>query len=156
MTKNEKAIAAQVADLINPEARRGNMLPRKAEEIHQIIQQGKGFAIVENGIVICFVAVYEWPNFLEIGSVITREEFRRKGYASRLIQETVKVAKQMGNKPIIALTNPQSTHLFENLGFHHKPRMSEVQNGFWEPCKQTCVDYGRWPDCHCHFMQFDK
>ncbi|AKM82080.1 TPA: GNAT family N-acetyltransferase [Candidatus Berkelbacteria bacterium] len=154
MTEDEKEIAEQIASLINPEASRSNMLPRKAEEIHMAIQKGRGFVIAENGMVICFVAIYEWPRYLEIGSVVTREEYRRRGYASRLINEAVTAAKLMGDKPIIALTNPRSTRLFEALGFRHKPRKDEVQNGFWEPCKQTCIDYGRWPKCHCTFMQF--
>lgn len=148
-------ISKQIEDMIKPVADLGEMLPKSAKDIEVRIKEGKGFYIQQDGFVVAFAALYEWPRYLEIGSVITRKEYRGKGFAKKVIKLTIETAKGIGGKPIIALTNKKSTKLFESLGFRYQDKTVEGKV-FWEPCKKTCVDYGRWPDCHCHFMQFDK
>lgn len=154
MSLSVEQISIQVSLLIQPNAELGVMLPKQLEEIENCIRSGKGFYETEGDVVTVYAAIYEWNKYLEIGSVVTHPDFMGKGLATLITKRAIVAAKLLTTKPIIALTNERSTRLFEKLGFVH--RKMSVNKTFWEPCKQTCVDYGRWPACNCHFMILDR
>ena len=148
-------IAKQVSKMIEMPARAGRMLPKTPKDIETILGLGRGFYVERDGLIVSFAAYFEWPKYLEIGSVITHDDYRHQGLAKKIVAETLQAAREYSGKPVIALTNDESAKLFESFGFRTKPRKEKLQTSFWEPCKDICVDYGRWPRCNCHLMELE-
>lgn len=154
MSISIKQISQQVSQMIKAKADLGLMLPKTPTEIEYKILIGWGFYELDGDVVTAFAAIYEWKKYFEIGAVVTHPDYYGKGLGYTVTKKALEVAKQAGDKPIIAIVNAQSTRIFEKLGFvsHKMP----TDQKFWEPCKQVCVEFGRWPECNCHFMIFEN
>lgn len=152
-----KEISSQVSSLIKSQADQGLMLPKTPVEIEYAILIGWGFYELDGDVVTAFAIIYEWKNYVEIGGLITHPDYYGQGLCLKVTSRALEVAKTIGDKPIIALVNEKSTGIFEKLDFFYQ-KMSRNSNSekFWEPCKQVCIDYGRWPACNCHFMLYEK
>lgn len=154
-TMNQIEIAKQVSDLIRPIAATGKMLPKTPKDIERLLNDNRGFMILCDGIVVAFAGFYDWPKYLEIGSLIVHPSYQHQGLAKQVTLTTIAAAKKYADKPIIALVNSESAGLLESFGFRTKTREEKLQDSFWDPCKDTCVDYGRWPKCNCNLMELE-
>lgn len=111
----------------------------------RLIRQRSGkadFLILEdNGVPVSFVFL-KWegkmtnPDYPDMEDLYTREEFRGKGFATMLIKECEKRAKEKGFKKIGLAVNSdkkfKAKKLYENLGYRHDRRdkyIDAIYNG---------------------------
>lgn len=97
--------------------------------------------VEDDGVIVSFVLL-KWhgkethPEFPDLEDLYTREDKRGKGYATLLIKECEKLAKQRGFKKIGLAANPDlnenARRLYEKLGFRHdggKTYVDGIYNG---------------------------
>jgi amino-acid N-acetyltransferase len=68
----------------------------------------------------------------EVRSLIVDKGYRRLGIASRLIEEKLSEAKNLGIKKVLVLTYQQE--LFEKLGFVEIPKEEIPEQKIWADC----------------------
>ena len=102
----------------------------------------------ENGEIVSFVYLKFFgsdihPDYPDIEDLFTKESERGRGFASMLIRECEKLAKERGFKKIGLAVNPDLNNsarkLYEYLGFHNvgeKPYVDAVYDGV----KDWCID----------------
>jgi N-acetylglutamate synthase-like GNAT family acetyltransferase len=150
MPTKVSSVAEQVAAMIEYEAERSKMLAKTIGEIIAVMKSRRAIVIEAKGQVIAFAAVYEWKHYAEIGSVVTHPEHRKKGHGLEAINRSMAFAYSL-HKPIIALANEASSRLFEKVGFKPGDKRT-AHSELWAPCPTECLEYAKWPDCHCQLM----
>lgn len=146
-----KRIGEEVSKMVDPEAKRGKMLPIDAETATRRIEIGRAFYQENGGKAVSFGTFDEMDECVEVRSIITDETLRGQGLATKVTQKVVLGAQRLTPKPLVALCNNESSGLFRKLGF----RLAAKELGFpelWQEC-QGCSEYGNWPNCHCQYMQ---
>lgn len=143
--------AAKIVGWIEPEAKRNKMLLKTIDEICLLLDKGIGQTAACEKKTVSFAAYYELNECVEIGSVITNPYFRGQGFGSTATTRAIFAAQyNCKGKPIVAMTNSESTRLFLRLGFRPKNKENifvELQ----EAC-ESCTEHCLWPDCHCNLL----
>ncbi len=140
-----------ISRLIQTEAEQSKMLPATPLEIDLALKAGLGFYVDLDGKPVSYSQISRMSHYDEIGGAVTNPEFRHRGYARRVISQAILAAQVLSErKPLIALTNSESTKLFQGFGF--RPAKKEMIHAeVWEPCKK-CREFCSWPSCHCNFL----
>lgn len=141
--------AEQVSDLIAKEAAQSNMLPQTADAVYNCLVDKTGFFIGED-LVLSYASLKAWSCCTELTSIITRPEYRGRHLATGVATRAVLAAQEANGLPIVVLSNKVSTNLCRRLGFREADRQTAFSE-LWEDC-ETCMEYGNFPNCHCHFM----
>ena len=104
----------EMYDLVSNEVESGNILYRSIDEIATTI---RSYIIAKDrDKIVGFLALHiHTISLAEIRSMIVKDEFRRRGIATKLISEAIKEAKLYGVRQLLVLTYQES--FFLNLGF---------------------------------------
>jgi amino-acid N-acetyltransferase len=121
----------EMYDLVSNEVESGNILYRSIDEIATTI---RSYIIAKDrDKIVGFLALHiHTISLAEIRSMIVKDEFRRRGIATKLISEAIKEAKLYGVRQLLVLTYQES--FFLNLGFGVIDKESLPENKIWTDC----------------------
>ena len=121
----------EMYDLVSNEVESGNILYRSIDEIATTI---RSYIIAKDrDKIVGFLALHiHTISLAEIRSMIVKDEFRRRGIATKLISEAIKEAKLYGVRQLLVLTYQES--FFLNLGFGVIDKESLPENIIWPDC----------------------
>lgn len=128
-------------NLVLPEVQNGVILDRSEDEIANTI---RSYKVVKNANdeIVAFSALYIYSMILgEIRSLVVREDCRRKGLASLLINALIEDAKDIGLKEILVLTYKRE--VFEKLDFKEIDKEKIPNHKIWA----DCIKCKRFPVC---------
>lgn len=128
-------------NLVLPEVQNGVILDRSEDEIANTI---RSYKVVKNtnDEIVAFSALYIYSMILgEIRSLVVREDCRRKGLASLLINALIEDAKDIGLKEILVLTYKRE--VFEKLDFKEIDKAKIPNHKIWA----DCIKCKRFPVC---------
>ena len=130
---------AQVHELINSFADKGEMLPRSLSEIYENVRD---YFVVREGerVVACAALHVMWSDLAEIKSVVVAEGSQRQGIGLQLVRTCLKEAEELGIPTIFCLTYKPA--FFESLGFSQLDKM-ELPRKVWSECYRC----PKFPDC---------
>jgi len=139
--------AAQIHDLVNYFAQRGEMLPRTQGEVYENLRD---FFVVRDGrqILACVALHIMWEDLAEVRSLSVREESQAQGLGAVLVQACVEEAQALGLKTLFALTYRPA--FFEKLGFCQADVMS-LPRKVWNECYRC----PKFPGCNEIAMVLD-
>jgi len=128
-----------IQSLVNHFADRGDMLHLSLEQIYERIFE---FLLYEeDGKVLGCCALHPtMADLAEIRSLAVDESVHGKGIGRRLVEECLKLAKEMGFEEVFALTYKQK--FFEKLGFKVVKKESFPRK-IWS----DCIKCPKFPDC---------
>jgi len=153
--KSETVWAKEIVQLIKPEARSSLMLAWKEEEIKRGIERGDAILAFQNGQVVGHVRLVIWKRYVEIAALIVAPQERGKHLGTNLMREGIDLAREKyPRKEIILLPNEASFHIGAQLGFSECEK-NYFDGEIWEAC-QNCLEFPRFPICHCHPMVLKK
>jgi amino-acid N-acetyltransferase len=130
---------AQMHELINSFAEKGEMLARSLSEIYENIRD---YFVVREGerVVACAALHVMWSDLAEIKSVAVAEGSQGQGIGLQLVRACVKEAKELGIPTIFCLTYKPA--FFESLGFSQLDKL-ELPRKVWGECYRC----PKFPDC---------
>ena len=140
--KVEKATvpdAAQVCELVNAFAERGEMLPRTLGELYETIRD---FFVVRRGsrVLACAALHVAGDDLAEVRSLAVREDRQAVGLGSLLVQACVAEARSLGLARVFALTLKPG--FFEKFGFVRADVMT-LSRKVWNECYRC----PKFPNC---------
>ncbi|MDD4859005.1 MAG: N-acetyltransferase [Dehalococcoidales bacterium] len=142
MSKVEKATlqdVAQMHQLINSFADRGEMLARPLSELYEYIRDF--FVIRQNGKIIGCAALHiSWSDLAEIRSVAVSEDVRKQGYGAKLVEACLKEAQVLGIPTIFLFT--YRPDFFRKCGFTDIDK-AELPRKVWTDCFRC----PKFPNC---------
>lgn len=131
--------AAQMHELINYFADKGEMLARPLSEIYESIRDY--FVVREDERVIACAALHvNWLDLAEIKSVAVAENSQRKGVGDQLIAACLKEAEEIGVPTVFCLTYKPA--FFVRFGFSQVDKM-ELPQKVWTECYRC----PKFPNC---------
>lgn len=131
-----KAIQKLVAEY----AKKGDMLPRSLSEIYENLRDYFVFT-EDGGEVVGSAAIHiMWEDLAEVRSVAVREDRKRRGVGTRLVEACISEAIVLGISRVFALT--YRPEFFEKLGFFRVDK-SELPQKIWT----DCLKCSKFPDC---------
>lgn len=131
-----KAIQKLVAEY----AKKGDMLPRSLSEIYENLRDYFVFT-EDGGEVVGSAAIHiMWEDLAEVRSVAVREDRKRRGVGTRLVEACISEAIVLGITRVFALT--YRPEFFEKLGFFRVDK-SELPQKIWT----DCLKCSKFPDC---------
>ena len=128
-------------NLVLPEVQNGVILDRSEDEIANTI---RSYKVVKNtnDEIVAFSALYIYSMILgEIRSLVVREDCRRKGLASLLINALIEDAKDIGLKEILVVSYKRE--VFEKLDFKEIDKEKIPNHKIWA----DCIKCKRFPVC---------
>jgi len=130
---------AQMHQLINSFADKGEMLPRSLSEIYENVRD---FFVIREGerVVACAALHVMWSDIAEIKSVAVAEGSQGQGIGVQLVQACLDEAKELGIPTVFCLTYKPA--FFESLGFSQLDKM-ELPRKVWGECYRC----PKFPDC---------
>ncbi|MDO8567611.1 MAG: N-acetyltransferase [Dehalococcoidales bacterium] len=130
---------AQIHQLVNSFADKGQMLGRPISELYETVRD---FFIVrdEERVVACAALHVMWSDIAEIKSVAVAQASQRKGIGDRLVKACIKEAKALGIPTVFCLTYQPG--FFERQGFTRIDKM-ELPRKVWTECYRC----PKFPDC---------
>ena len=130
---------AQMHELINSFADKGEMLPRSLSEIYENVRD---YFVIREGerVVACAALHVVWSDLAEVKSVAVAEEGQGRGVGAQLVQACLKEAKELGIPTVFCLTYKPA--FFENLGFSQLDKL-ELPRKVWGECYRC----PKFPDC---------
>jgi len=131
--------AKAIHNLINQHAATGVMLPRSMSEIYDNIRD---FFVVEvDGQIKGCVALHiSWEDLAEVKSLAVDESEKGKGWGKKLVNESMKEAKDLQIKRIFALT--LIPDFFKKLGFKSISKKKLPQKIWGE-----CINCYKFTEC---------
>ena len=137
--KAKLADAKTIHNLINTAAATGAVMPRSLSEIYESIRD---FLVAEeNGkITGCCSLHIAWENLAEVRSLVIIPAQQKKGVGAKLLQATLKEAKQLALPKVFALTN--QPEFFQKYGFERISRKS-LPHKIWG----DCLKCPKFPKC---------
>jgi amino-acid N-acetyltransferase len=130
---------AQMHELINSFADKGEMLPRSLSEIYENVRDYFVIREVER-LVACAALHVIWSDLAEIKSVAVAEGSQGQGIGVQLVQACLNEAKELGIPTVFCLTYKPA--FFENLGFSQLDKL-ELPRKVWGECYRC----PKFPDC---------
>jgi len=130
---------AQMHELINSFADKGEMLPRSLSEIYENVRDYFVIREVER-VVACAALHVIWSDLAEIKSVAVAEGSQGQGIGVQLVQACLKEAKELGIPTVFCLTYKPA--FFEGLGFSQLDKL-ELPRKVWGECYRC----PKFPDC---------
>lgn len=142
MNRIEKARISDVAqmhELINYFADKGEMLARSLSEIYENIRD---YFVVRQGeqVIACGALHVMWSDLAEIKSVAVAEGSQRHGIGDQLVKACLTEAKKLGMPTVFCLTYKPA--FFERHGFSRLDKM-ELPHKVWGECYRC----PKFPNC---------
>ena len=142
MNRIEKASISDVAqmhELINYFADKGEMLARPLSEIYENIRD---YFVVRQGerVIACAALHVMWSDLAEVKSVAVAEGSQRHGIGDRLVVACLDEAKKLGIPTVFCLTYKPA--FFERHGFSRLDKM-ELPHKVWGECYRC----PKFPNC---------
>ena len=130
---------AQMHELINSFADKGEMLARSLSEIYEHVRD---YFVVREGerVIACAALHVMWSDLAEIKSVAVAEESQSRGIGVQLVKACLEEAKKLGIPTIFCFTYKPA--FFENVGFSQLDRL-ELPRKVWGECYRC----PKFPDC---------
>ena len=130
---------AQMHELINRFADKGEMLARSLSEIYEHVRD---YFVVREGerVIACAALHVMWSDLAEIKSVAVAEESQSRGIGVQLVKACLEEAKKLGIPTIFCFTYKPA--FFENVGFSQLDRL-ELPRKVWGECYRC----PKFPDC---------
>ena len=130
---------AQMHELINRFADKGEMLARSLSEIYEHVRD---YFVVREGerVIACAALHVMWSDLAEIKSVAVAEESQSRGIGVQLVKACLEEAKKLGIPTIFCLTYKPA--FFENVGFAQLDKL-ELPRKVWGECYRC----PKFPDC---------
>ncbi len=130
---------AQIHQLINSYAEKGEMLARPLSELYETTRD---LLVVREGdrVIGCAALHINWSDLAEIRSVAVDKERHGRGVATDLVKACIEEARRMGIPTVFCLTYRPT--FFEKLGFSKVDRM-ELPRKVWTDCYRC----PKFPDC---------
>jgi amino-acid N-acetyltransferase len=130
------ADVAGIAALVERFARRGEVLPRRIEEVYQTLRE---WVVAEEAgqVVGCGALVILWADLAEIRSLVVAPEAQGTGLGRELVGALMVQAAELELPQVFALT--RKTGFFLKLGFQVVPRDS-LPRKIWKDCI-TCLKF---------------
>lgn len=131
----------KMRNLVLPEVQKGVILDRSEDEIANAI---RSYSVVKNknGEIIAFCALHIHSMILgEVRSLNVREDYRRRGLATMLINTLIDEAKVLYLKEVLTLTYKKE--VFEKLGFKEIEKEKLPNHKIWA----DCIKCTRFPIC---------
>ena len=139
--------AAEIHDLVNHYARKGDMLPRTMGEVYENLRD---FFVVrdDSGLLACAALHIMWEDLAEVKSLAVREDGQAQGLGAVLVAACLKEGRRLGLKTIFALTYRPG--FFEKLGFRQADVMT-LPRKVWNECYRC----PKFPSCNEIAMVLD-
>ena len=139
MEKAKITDVAQMHELINYFADKGEMLARSLSEIYENIRD---YFVVRRGeqVVACAALHVSWSDLAEVKSVAVAEANQKEGIGEQLIEACLEEAKELGVSTVFCLTYKPA--FFEKSGFSQLDKM-ELPHKVWGEC-YLCP---KFPNC---------
>ena len=131
--------AAEIHQLVNYFADKGEMLPRALSQIYENIRD---YFVVRQGerVVGCAALHVSWEDLAEVKSVAVAEDSQKQGIGAQLVEACLGEAKELGIPIVFCLTYQPA--FFEKLGFSQVDKM-ELPRKVWGEC-YLCP---KFPNC---------
>lgn len=130
---------AQMHQLINEFAQRGEMLARPMSELYEEIRD---FFVIKDGdrVLACAALHVSWSDIAEVRSVAVSQDHQQKGLGAMLVNACLEEAGELGIDTVFCFTyHPE---FFRRHGFTVIDKM-ELPHKVWTDCFR-CPKY---PDC---------
>ena len=130
---------AQIHQLVNRFADKGEMLPRPLSELYETIRD---FFVIREGeqVIACAALHVSWEDLAEIRSVAVAEDSQHKGYGDRLIYACLKEAEELGIPTVFCFT--YKPKFFKRHKFADIDKM-ELPRKVWTDCYRC----PKFPNC---------
>lgn len=129
--------------IINQSARKGEMLPRSLMKLYSDMRDFFVYLDDERGPILGFCAIHIfWENLAEVRSLYVKEEYRRKGIATKLVEVCLSESLTLDLFRIFALTYQKD--FFESLGFREVEK-EKLPEKIWSDCFK-CPKYPDYCD----------
>jgi len=130
---------AQMHQLINYFADKGEMLPRALSEIYENIRD---YFVVRQGerVIACTSLHVSWSDLAEIKSMAVVEDNQKQGIGTQLVEACLREARELGIPTVFCLTYKPA--FFEKFGFYQLDKM-ELPRKVWSECYRC----PKFPDC---------
>ena len=130
---------AQMHELINSFADKGEMLPRSLSEVYENVRD---YFVIRDGerVVACAALHVMWSDMAEIKSVAVAEGSQGQGIGVQLVRACLDEAKELGIPTVFCLT--YKPVFFEGLGFSQLDKL-ELPRKVWGECYRC----PKFPDC---------
>lgn len=126
--------------IIQKNSEEGKLLPRSYNQLYENIRDF--FVFKKNNEIIGICALHiSWGDLAEIKSLAVLESERKNGVGTKLLEECLKEAGDLGIKQVFALT--YVTEFFEKSGFK-KIEKNNLPHKIWSECI-NCVHF---PNCN--------
>ena len=139
MEKAKIKDVAQMHQLINYFADKGEMLPRPLSELYENIRD---YFVVRQGerVIACAALHVSWSDLAEIKSVAVAEDNQEQGVGAQLVDACLKEARGLGIPTVFCLTYKPA--FFERFGFYQLDKM-ELPRKVWTECYRC----PKFPNC---------
>jgi len=130
---------AQMHQLVNSFADKGEMLARPLSELYENIRD---YFVVRDGerVIACGALHVSWSDLAEIKSVAVAEDNQDKGVGARLVEACLGEARELGIPTVFCLTYKPA--FFERFGFSQVDKM-ELPRKVWTECYRC----PKFPNC---------
>jgi len=129
----------QIQGIVNHFAQGELMLPLSLNKIYENIRD---FLVLEedNDIIAVGALHIVWDNLAEIKSMAVKEGYHKKGYATKIINELLREAKEFELEEVFLLT--YQNIFFKKFGFEEIDK-SKLPHKVWT----DCVNCPKFPNC---------
>lgn len=141
--KFEKPTLKDVSEmlaLVEPEVKRGNILPRSEEEVANAIRSYILARNAEEIVGFCSLYIYT-PRLAEVRSLIVSEKYQGQGLGSKLVSLVLDEGKDLGVCDFLVLTYRES--MFKKLGFEVIEKTQIPNQKIWA----DCIKCKHFPKC---------
>ena len=130
---------AQMHQLVNHFANKGEMLPRPLSEIYESIRD---YFVVRQGerVIACASLHVSWLDLAEIKSVAVAEDNQEQRIGAQLVEACLNEARELGIPTVFCLTYKPA--FFEKFGFYQRDKM-ELPRKVWTECYHC----PKFPNC---------
>ena len=131
--------AAQMHELINSYADKGEMLARPLSEIYENVRD---YFVVRQGerVIACAALHVSWLDLAEVKSLAVAEGSREQGIGAQLVEACLNEAKEIGIVTVFCLTYKPA--FFEKFGFSQVDK-AELPRKVWTECYRC----PKFPNC---------
>ena len=137
--------------MITIEAQQNNMVTQSPEAIKEQITKGDAILAFMNGQVVGYVCLEHWTNYIEIGALTVKPNYRQHRIGTKLTQSVLRLAlSKYPEKSTIILPNQISSQIMLKLGFVEKEK-DFFDPEIWSLCS-ACIDQPNFPNCRCQAM----